>query len=348
MSQLSVVPVSVPRPRGALSEAPLSSRLRYLQPVQRELVHRSAIAEVFVTDGLRKDGDRFAIAAQWPRDHALYHPDHNGLSDPLLFAETIRQTLLYVSHAHFGIPQGHRFIGRDLHFEITDTDALRLGGAPLPVVLEVDWTWEEDRLPRRADARLDVTLVAGGRPCGRGGLRALVVDDRRYRLLRGLPAEGESAGVPAVSPGVVLVPPHRVGRLRWKDCVLQHCGLTGQWELRVDPTHAVLFDHPTDHVPLMAVLEGFRQLGHLTVHEALHEELGDHAFALTGLSVEFSAFAGLDAPVGLVVEDVTADPAGGGAHIRFAAFQRGELVCSAVTSWAGAGRRPHPVAPRAW
>ena len=338
MSQMSVVSVHDPGTRAAPSMPPATG-LRFLQPVPRELVHRSAVAEVFVTDGVREGDGRFAVAAQWPRDHALYHPDAAGHSDPLLFAETVRQTLLYLGHAHFGIPAGHRFVGRDLAFHLTDLAALRVRGAPLPVVLETDWAVEDGQLPHRAAVRLEVRLLVDGAPCGHATLRSLVMDDRRYRLLRGRTAP-DPVDPDAVVEPAVLVPPHRVGRLRWKDCVLERAA--DGWRLGLDPDHAVLFDHPTDHVPLMVLLEGFRQLGHL----ALHERPGGPAFALAGAATECLSFGELDRPVRLLLaqEDTTGAAPGAVRTLHVSAVQDERLLARAVTTWvpAGPARPPRP------
>ncbi|MFF6997576.1 AfsA-related hotdog domain-containing protein [Streptomyces sp. NPDC008313] len=128
------------RSRQAGGAAPADrSRLSFLQPVPRHMVHRAAIAEVFLTDAVRTGEHSFLVAAQWPRDHALYSPGSDGASDPLLFMETIRQSLVYLAHAFYGVPLTHRFIGFGSEFEITDPAPLRIGGEPVPVVLEAQW-----------------------------------------------------------------------------------------------------------------------------------------------------------------------------------------------------------------
>ncbi|AZM55304.1 gamma-butyrolactone biosynthesis protein [Streptomyces sp. WAC 01529] len=322
--------------------------LTFLRPVPRELVHRSSIAEVFVTDGCRVSDSRFSVAAQWPRDHALYHPDEQGFSDPMLFAETIRQAMLYVAHEHFEVPIGHRFVGRDLSFEITDPAALRIVGVPVPVVLETEWTWEEGR-PR--GARLDVRLFAGAKLCGSGTIRVYVMDDRRYGLLRRMAWGGEAPPAPAAvrAAAAPLVPPRRVGRLRWKDCVLERCWPDGDWQLRLDRDHAVLFDHPTDHVPLMVLMEGFRQLGHLCVHETVEEPLGGQAFTLVGMEVECAAFAELNAPIRLVVEQSVPGRTPADAYrLRVAALQGDTLLARTDMTWAGTGARSPREAAGHW
>lgn len=330
--------------------APAVPVLTFLRPVPRELVHRSSIAEVFVTDGCRTSDSRFSVAAQWPRDHALYHPDEQGLSDPMLFAETLRQALLYVAHEYCEVPLGHRFVGRDLSFDITDPAALRIVGVPVPVVLEAEWTWEGGR-PR--GARLDVRLLVGGKSCGTGTIRVFVMDDRRYGLLRRMAWGGDAPPVPVRAAGedsaAPLVPPRRVGRLRWKDCVLERCWPGGDWQLRLDRDHAVLFDHPTDHVPLMVLMEGFRQLGHLCVHERVEEPLGDRAYALVGAQVECAAFAELDAPIRLLVEQsVPGATAADAFRLRVAALQGDTLLARTDMEWAGVGPRDPGEAVGRW
>lgn len=136
--------------------------LEFQRTVARRLVHRAAVAEVFVTDAVVLGEDHFLIGSQWPRDHTLYHPDVHRRSDPLLFAETIRQALVYLAHWHYGVPLSHRFVGYDMDFEITDPGAMCVGGKPLPVELDARWQWTDRRPPRRYGARLEVTLSVGG------------------------------------------------------------------------------------------------------------------------------------------------------------------------------------------
>ncbi|MFD0264966.1 ScbA/BarX family gamma-butyrolactone biosynthesis protein, partial [Kitasatospora indigofera] len=215
-----------------------------------------------MTDGVDLGEGRFLVAAQWPRDHALYHPDGAGLSDPLLFAETIRQALVFVGHRFRGVPLSDRFVGCGLDFEITDPVGLRVGAVPVAVVLEVVWGVSS----RRHGVCVEVELVVGGRRCGRGSLRVVVVDGRRYGVLRGRAGAAAAAAAAAVGGSVEgsgsgwRLPAAAVGRLRAKDSVVVRAG--GGWELGLDLDHAILFDHPGDHVPLMVMLEGFRQLGH--------------------------------------------------------------------------------------
>lgn len=312
--------------------------LDFERTVARRLVHRAAVAEVFVTDAVVLGEDHFLVGGQWPRDHALYHPDAQRRSDPLLFAETIRQALVYLAHWHYEVPLGHRFVGYDMYFEITDPAALCVGGRPIPVELEARWQWTDRRPPRRYGARLEVVLSVGGRRCGRGGLRVVALDERSYRIVRGRTGLGGSVPVAAGEP-CGRVQPDLVGRLRGKDSVLVHGSSADEYLLRPDLDHAILFDHPTDHLPLMVLLEGFRQLGHLLTHPAPTRP-GDPALTLVSAAVDCLAFAELDVPTRLVVREKTAsrEPAAGEARaerrLRLDAVQGDTVVASCASAWA--------------
>ncbi|MFD0330867.1 ScbA/BarX family gamma-butyrolactone biosynthesis protein [Streptacidiphilus monticola] len=306
--------------------------------MSRELVHRAAVAEVFVTDAVRAgsgEEERFLVAAQWPRDHALYHPDRAGRTDPLLFAETIRQAMVYVAHSFLDVPLGRRFIGSGLSFRITEPDALGDSGAPLSVVLDVRRRPVERPLPGRTPLALDVDLLVDGRPCGFGSIDATAVDERRYTLLRGRGAAAAADAAHAAPALLRPVPARRVGRLRDKDSVLGRpvgAPESDAWHLRVDLGHAVLFDHPTDHLPLMVLLEGFRQLGFLRAHRGRGAAL---PLMLTEARVDCQGWGELDQPVRLLVADETTGRSG--VHrLRVVAEQQGRVLAVAETAWSAA------------
>jgi hypothetical protein len=133
--------------------------------------------------------------------------------------------------------------------------------------------------------------------------------------------------------------PHRVGRLRRKDCVLERDRGGKGWQLRMDRDHAVLFDHPTDHVPLMVMLEGFRQIGHLVTHEILESPGADREFVLAGMALDCFAFGELHETVDLVVEECEpVRESGDGCRLRIAALQNGTPLARADTTWVATRR----------
>ncbi|MYT75058.1 MULTISPECIES: ScbA/BarX family gamma-butyrolactone biosynthesis protein [unclassified Streptomyces] len=284
---------------GDASEMPSEIQRRplsYAQPVARHLVHRAAVAEVFITDSARTGEHTFRVAAQWPRDHALYGPPAGGASDPLLFAETLRQAMVYLAHVHHDIPLTHQFLGKACTFEITDLDALRTHGAPHEVELEVTWHWTpECRAPHRFGLRVEAVLLVDGLACGSGSLHVTTMDKRLYARLRG----GERPAAGPVRPVGALrrLSAVSVGRQRPGDSVVG-LGRDGRWQILVDPRHAIYFDHPSDHLPMMVMLESIRQVGHAVQRTSDDSVRG--RYQMVGASGTFHAFAELDAPLYVV------------------------------------------------
>ncbi|MEV8587553.1 AfsA-related hotdog domain-containing protein [Streptomyces sp. NPDC051180] len=89
---------------------------------------------------------------------------------------------------------------------------------------------------------------------------------------------------------------------------------TGEWRLHVDPTHPGYFEHPSDHVPGMLLLESFRQAAELVTGEG---------GVLSSMEAEFAVFGELAEPV-----KVHAARTEGG-RIRLSATQRGRLLATA-------------------
>jgi hypothetical protein len=269
--------------------------LTFDRTVPRQLVHRASVTEVFLTDGAPVAADRFLVGAQWPRHHALYHPDPSGRCDFMLLAETVRQAGIFLLHRYYDVPLGQYFVFKSLDLHISDLHALRVGGTPLGAVLDVTVASTAASDARRLDARLDITIEVDGRPCAYGAVAVVVVDARRYEAVRhrgrdivgSIPATAatpETPGTEAPSTAPVIA-----GR---QDAnVLLRTATdadSSTWLLHVDLRHPGYFEHPSDHVPGMMLLEAFRQAGHLTAARDC---------ALTALQARFLSFGELFQPI---------------------------------------------------
>ncbi|MEU3048257.1 AfsA-related hotdog domain-containing protein [Streptomyces sp. NPDC006984] len=135
--------------------------------VPRELVHRAAVAEVFLTGWSRTAENQFALTAQWPRAHSYFTPV-NGCYDPLLASETIRQVGTLLSHAEFGVPFGDQFLMWDLHHSVRP-ELAGVGAAPADLELDVICSDIRRRGRRLAGMRYEVTLYCGGQVIATGG-----------------------------------------------------------------------------------------------------------------------------------------------------------------------------------
>ncbi|MGW7276377.1 ScbA/BarX family gamma-butyrolactone biosynthesis protein [Streptomyces sp. NPDC054864] len=309
--------------------------LGFDQTVPRALVHRAGVAEVFLTDGvqLEDDGQRVRIAAQWPRAHALYQPDAQRFSDPMLLVETLRQAAIYTAHRFHGVPQHHRFIFCDLDFRIEEPALLRVGGAPLRVVFDGRFIPEAGRTDTRVGARFDAAIQVEGRRCGQGSVRLLAVGDRLYTALRR--RKDVPFGTPVPPLPRTLLPAAEVGQIRPENVLLSHSAVPGTYGMHLDTSHPGYFEHACDHVPGMALVEAFRQAGHQVLrHSSCHD-----THVMTACAVSFDAFGELDAPVTVHADEGPQETSSGERLVRVSASQ-GERTLARATSV----YRPHRTA----
>ncbi|MHA5051061.1 ScbA/BarX family gamma-butyrolactone biosynthesis protein [Streptomyces sp. SD15] len=218
--------------------------------VPKELVHRASVAEVMLTDWERVDDHRFAVAAQWPRGHSFFAMD--GRYNPLIAAETIRQTGILLAHAEYGVPLDQQLLMRDIsvsarpeHFDI--------GWTPATLELRVTVLEAEGHDGTLTGLRVNVEIRRDGHLAATGGGALTCVTplaDQRPRPHH-LPGEGRPQVIALTAP----VSPQTVGRVSPMDVVLSAMGEPDRWQLRVDTGHPVFFDHQIDHVPDMMLLE---------------------------------------------------------------------------------------------
>lgn len=311
-------------------------RLRFAHRVPRESVHKSATAEVLLTDAAHLGDDRFAVAAVWHRDHFLGHRGAPA-SDPVLLAETARQAAIHLSHRFHDIPEGRPFVLDEVAVELDE--ALPPADRE-PLALGLDIRCRRTAGPyRRTGLELDaVVRTAHCRP-GRARVRWEVMEPRRYAVLRkrGAPASG-SPGEP-VPAATRPVPTFRARRER---DVLLAADTTrpDRWWLRLDPEHPVLFDHPSDHIPGMALVEAFRQA--VLVGDGRGADTPATARHVRTLITRFTSFGELNLPVSITLESAGGDH-GAGPEPAFTlrALQGDrELASARVVCATPPGRRP--------
>lgn len=287
--------------------------------IPRQYVHKAAQSEVLLTGWHAHGDDSFRITAQWPRAHS-YYGSFDGRHDPMLLAETVRQTVPLLSHLGYDVPFGHRQIWDHLSWTV-DPAALSCGPAPAEIELDVRCSDVTRRAARLAALRMDIELTRDGMPLGTASTRFTSQAPNFYTRLRGRYADLDQA----IARCVPLAPPasaRRVGRTGFADVVLSPSDTAHRFQLRVDLNHPVLFDHPVDHVPGMLLLEAARQ--------ATHEVLHPRRVLITGMESAFHRYVEFDAPCWVESEVLGAGP--DGAVVRVSASQRGHEVFTATVS----------------
>ncbi|OON75383.1 ScbA/BarX family gamma-butyrolactone biosynthesis protein [Streptomyces tsukubensis] len=265
--------------------------------VPRTLVHKAADSEVLLSSVRPLADDRYAVWVRWPHDHLLYRRGTDGTRDSLVVVETLRQAGIYLSHRFHDVPMDHAFVLHGFSFQL-DTP-IRDTGDGSDVVFEITVCREAGN-PRRFRMSCEARIRVGGRPAGRATMRWDAVAPRQYQTLRSRGIPVPRAAASAVHPPRPLTP-QAVGRDREDAVVLADSPETdGGWQLVMDTRHPALFDHASDHVAGMVIVEAFRQAALVRTGHAT-----PGSWAVTGIQMGFESFGELDARA-----VITAEPEG--------------------------------------
>ncbi|MFF3245338.1 ScbA/BarX family gamma-butyrolactone biosynthesis protein [Streptomyces sp. NPDC002870] len=336
---------------------PEDAELTYTRTVDRALVHRDSLGEVFLTD-LRPLSDTcYAAAAQLPRSHA-YYGDHllrPSAYDPVLLLEACRQSCLAGAHEFYGVPAGHKFILTHLRIQLTRLERIAVGTAPCALSMRVTVVAHRRREGRTTGLDYEIGLFVGRIEIGTAsvGLRFKSPEDYvelRLKNRGGMPLP--SSGTHEDTNPARAVDPYLVGRTNPRNVVLADAVAeddTATAVLRIPGDHPSMFDHPQDHLPGMVIAEAARQIALLTALEA--RGMSPSKTLPTALSVVFSQFGELEkttvitsqvgeerqAPAddehvyytqgGTLELDPAASASAGRLPVRVVAAQDGETLC---------------------
>ncbi|MFD8953359.1 ScbA/BarX family gamma-butyrolactone biosynthesis protein [Streptomyces xanthophaeus] len=284
----------------------------------KELVHRSAVAEVMLTDWERHDDTRFRVAAQWPRGHSFFTPVADGYHDPLIGCETIRQIGMLLGHAEFDVPLGHQFSVADIYITVRP-EHLRVGWSPASLDIEITCTDIRRRGTNLSGLRFEAVLRREGNVVATGGGSFSCMTPGVYqRVRRNHTLGGDWHQLPLTSPAA----PQSVGRMSPMDVVLSPTGDPTRWQLRADTRHPILFEHEVDHVPGMVLVEAARQ--------ATASVLGRSSYLPLSISTEFKRYAELDSPCTIEAVQLPGTGPDGEETVVVTGHQNGALVFGAT------------------
>ncbi len=199
------------------------------------------------------DGE-FTAAAAWPRSHPTFPRGRDDRHSPLVLVETVRQLGIYLPLRYYGVAATTQFLIRDVSFTIDPAAEPRAGHGSTEItclVSVVHVRTGPGGVPR--SMRMRVRFEAGGVPFASAEGSARFLGAAEYAALRGDLAEqtcpARQLGRPDHVSLDVASPSDVVIGLKRDVLVLDPA----------DPRHPFLFDHGTDHVPGMALLEAARQ-----------------------------------------------------------------------------------------
>lgn len=303
-----------------------------LASVSQEFVHKHDPDEVLLTGWRETGADTFDVTARL--QHHGFYLSHQGLHDPLMLSEMVRQLLPLLSHAAYGVPLGHHLIWDDFHYDV-DTTALRTEGSPSELRLSVDCSGVTRRGARATAVPLRVQIYRGDTYLGEAGTRFTIHTPAVYRRLRGAYGDVHRAMSAAVGPAFPL-PASRVGRASPYDVVLSPGRGPGRWQLCTDTNHPVLFDHPVDHAPGMLLLEAARQAAQAVAYP--------QPVVPAAMRAGFHRYIELDAPCWVDAEILPSD-GGHSPRVRVSMRQHAHLCFTADVT---AEPVPSPLSPPAF
>ena len=323
----------------------ITAELSFLRTVDRTMLHRSALSEVFLTDCRPVDAERYVAGAQLPPWHAHYgdHPTADRLVDPMLLLECCRQAETYGGHAYFGVGFGTKFVLLDWSMTLTGA-GLPTRPGPAELVIEVT-----TRGHRRVGGTLrgvtyEMAMHAGDDAVGQVHIGVAYLAEDVYRELRGRHRIGipptstvlAGRGAPRWWADRSPVPPALVGRTNpanvlLLDPVVAGDGVTAAVRPAVD--NPSMFDHAQDHLPGMVMTDAARQAAVLALGD-LHGLAPAH-LAMVGMRASFSTYAELDAPTTVHARGGTDVPGPDGARgtaweVPVAFLQNGREIAEAL------------------
>ncbi|NUS12793.1 MAG: hypothetical protein HOY69_15560 [Streptomyces sp.] len=320
--------------------------LDYGRTIDRALVHREAVSEVFVTD-VRPVADRLVSAAvQLPLNHSYYndHVQRPAAHDALLLLEAGRQAAIAGSHVHIGLSPGTLMIVDTFRLELPGFAHLLTGAGPGRLRIDTDYIGEPTRRGRYRKGKvvqrflIDRPGAAGGpAEAGEHEMDVLFLNHHEHEVLRRAqrgdpaPLTSDHRDREEASGGPERVAPALVGRANPVNVTLSD-PRTGAAAVSAAVTprfdNRALFDHVYDHLPAMTLVEAARQLAVL----ASGAPLTTYA---TGFTAAFGRFAELDAPLRAEAPAGAARDGDGTVPVRF--VQDGaEIARITVTTTGGA------------
>ncbi|MFE2639151.1 AfsA-related hotdog domain-containing protein [Streptomyces scopuliridis] len=313
---------------GTLAEPPF--HIRFAHTVDRHLVHRAAVAEVFVTDARRIGESVFLAGAQTPLSHSYYndHIQRSALTDVLLVLEACRQAAVCGGHTFLDIGMDTSFLVNEVSVQLRNPRALRTGSDPGELQLLTEYPAVRMKADRVRQVGVAQELTFNGAAVGVSTMRVSAMTKSEYEALRGYQRGGiapTTREVPRPDRSGVLAPP-QVGRTSPGNVVLAEPFFDGgrlTARLLPDFDNRSLFDHDYDHFPAMTLLEGARQLALLAAFWSGRQLRNTHVL---GMDAAFLRFAELDTPVVLSA----AVPRGGQDTVEVAFDQGGRSVTTAT------------------
>ncbi|WP_256106108.1 AfsA-related hotdog domain-containing protein [Streptomyces sp. ODS05-4] len=312
---------------------PALRELDFVRSVDRRLLHRRALSEVFLTDTAAVDGQRFLAGAQLPSSHA-YFTDHVGHSvvDPMLLLECARQAETCGAHRHLGVDDDTKFVLQSWSMRLPGLFHAH-SGDPAELTMQVSTDRAAGASAPARSAAYHLRFLVSGQEVGEVRMAVGYVSSAAYSVIRSKRRGRPPVSSDDVAPLPATVQPAEVGRANAVNALLTEPVRDGDGivaGVRIPTDNPSMFDHAQDHLPGMVLTEAARQAALLCGARVLGQPAG--ATTLVGFDLAFTRFAELDAPTTV---SATAGRQSDGIHTFRVAFrQDGEEIAAGTVDTA--------------
>ncbi|MEV7683473.1 ScbA/BarX family gamma-butyrolactone biosynthesis protein [Streptomyces sp. NPDC088341] len=266
--------------------------------------HLKRDESILVTGWERVGAHEFTVGVGWPAVH------EDLPYDPRLLTQTIRQSGLVIAHAAYDVPLTHQTMLGTLDFTVTPGfRAPRDRTSTLEVRITVSGTGSGRRAT--SSLRLSFHILRGGATVARANSEFRWISPSVYRRVRGAHLTVDWGAWPLPAP----IDTELAGRASTTDVVLAPGGRPHRWLLRNDIGNHLLFDHPVDHVPGLALLEA--------AYQAAHALLAPVPFMADRVAIAYDRYVEFDRPCWIEAEPLPA-PGPGRCAVRVGGTQDGE------------------------
>ncbi|GAA2277483.1 adhesin [Streptomyces ruber] len=264
--------------------------------------HLKRVENLLVTGWQRLTDRDFSLAVRWPAVHG------DLPYDPRILAQTVRQTGLVVAHAEYDVPLTHQTMLSTLSFTLAPGLRIPRGRTSAPDVRIV--VAENGGRRRTTSAlRMSFRVLFDGVEMARAEAEFAWVSERVYARVRGARRHVGWGAWAVPAP----VDARLVSRPSAADVMLSPGDRPHHWLLRNDPGNHLLFDHPVDHVPGLALLEAADQ--------AARALLAPAPLAPTGIEAAYWRYVEFDQPC-----HIEAEPLPEPGSVRVTGIQQGEAA----------------------
>ncbi len=254
--------------------------------LNRALVHKRDLANVFVGQPERVDELHFRTPSSFPLDHGTYNDALSGLSAAGFLIEVARQANLAISHQHYGVPLDSGFLVASIDWDFPARRPF-IAGSLEPFDVHTTVLETAERKGELSALKTRTHFVdAQGHTFLSGGASFLI--STRKMTTRVVAADG-----PEVAPcAPELVQVSRLENVLVGAPVQDEATREERQPLVVNRRHPYFFEHENTHVPGMMLLEAAKQAA---VSSALRRfpMLAGHYGDLYRGEIRFSRFADL-------------------------------------------------------